>query len=1231
MVKDRIAVFESFKKHQLDETTPQIKTIVNKSKNENLLELQKVTTNDNSEFANKDIEEEQIKAENQRKHTSKDEINKLFIIEKIDSSEDILTYSQSSSLKSEEKDFAKSINKESKIEKHENKIEPQISLIPKTDMGNTTTYLDDKSNFMKKNILYTHKSESMNSNLDLTKILPSEIVLNEALYDAVKNLSDEGLFVDSESLKKNIINIAEVEEIFDIKNKEQEINYVNEKQFVNEEKYIPLLHEAEISIKQEPAIITKENANLEDFTIIIDKNNKQSLDLSPIILTPKNIVDNEGKFDIFDDNTVERINNEILEKDLIENYEVDHFPKDNVYEKEESHTSTFLQKKNIQIPKQEELPQAILTKQQSEISRTLSDHIHSTINYSHAEIADKPYIYIPFEYDPNQNDFVKSENVTTIKNDELIFNSNNLNITMEENILKDEFKFEEDINIDKNEQLSKNIYNYTNSEESYTEKDEEFDNKEMQIKEKSILSNNDINDYPEIDIVNHSNINVIKNFDINEDSVVDSEDYLIDKDYKKLDLKEEIQYYEYPEISDDLNSDNNQEQNQIEYENPLKKTTDEDNDDTFLQTEESLKVEIFDDENYKNYKINPEDIQENLESILDKKTFKDGFPLKSFKDENLFKNILDNEILIAENIDEETYKEIQKEDGLEYVDKVCRFSGNFDKQLSGDLNEFNNYRDCEEIKKEAFYKAESLEDLELFQKDLNKDTLTELFTNSTYKKKQDLLTKTQENIMINSIYEEVLPKNFVDKIEKFTSNNSGKISKTLITDSINEKEKTKDESQFFQHNDSINTKEIFKSSDEDLFEVSKDDPLFRYDFNKKSEDKYEFSENELSQELIDLKAIKLVQDVLENLDINTIKDDRKKLEELPKMYSTNLLLPTKEDFRPKSPIPPLTTFPELDSANKNYEGSYDSLNNESVESNSSDNSLKKLKKYEHLLAINGDNISVESLQEFERIERELLQNKIKQEDEHRNQNKDNENELEKNNQNINEGSKSGSISSLMEFENLEQEVREAVGSSTAAITDDIMILSDIREESEEAEAMEAMSTREDDDEDDDGNDLDSLSGIPYNSASNIIAENYMLSSVDSLMGHKLMDTSIDSLEADLLQGHKKKVNEDSFLLDSLEDGGTDTTFQEYQENETSEETINLFPTTITTLQTTQIKEDGTTETITKQVRTRVRDPIHSHVRFSGPEGKDILNEGQQIRSVDEEGNITTTTCQRFIH
>lgn len=66
---------------------------------------------------------------------------------------------------------------------------------------------------------------------------------------------------------------------------------------------------------------------------------------------------------------------------------------------------------------------------------------------------------------------------------------------------------------------------------------------------------------------------------------------------------------------------------------------------------------------------------------------------------------------------------------------------------------------------------------------------------------------------------------------------------------------------------------------------------------------------------------------------------------------------------------------------------------------------------------------------------------------------------------------------------------------------------------------------------------------------------------------------------------------------------TDTTFQEYQEDEGDKDSLDgvvqSYPTTLTTFETIQTKEDGTTETITRRVLTRVTDPVHSRVRFTG--------------------------------
>jgi hypothetical protein len=73
--------------------------------------------------------------------------------------------------------------------------------------------------------------------------------------------------------------------------------------------------------------------------------------------------------------------------------------------------------------------------------------------------------------------------------------------------------------------------------------------------------------------------------------------------------------------------------------------------------------------------------------------------------------------------------------------------------------------------------------------------------------------------------------------------------------------------------------------------------------------------------------------------------------------------------------------------------------------------------------------------------------------------------------------------------------------------------------------------------------------------------------------------------------------------------------------------IGDYPTTLTTYETIQRGDDGSTETITRRVLTRITDPVHTHVRFSGTENQDQLRNIQpeeRVESVDEEGNITTT-------
>ncbi|CAD5225138.1 unnamed protein product [Bursaphelenchus xylophilus] len=265
-----------------------------------------------------------------------------------------------------------------------------------------------------------------------------------------------------------------------------------------------------------------------------------------------------------------------------------------------------------------------------------------------------------------------------------------------------------------------------------------------------------------------------------------------------------------------------------------------------------------------------------------------------------------------------------------------------------------------------------------------------------------------------------------------------------------------------------------------------------------------------------------------------------------------------------------------------------------------------------------DDGSQSSLLEFERLEQEVVGKQTSPGQ------SDNEQMV---------ASATGSVNSLLEFENIEREVledqinQEAIGQ---AIGPEVMILSDIREESE----VEEMSIK--------GDDEDSLN------EAQIIAE-AMITSADSLEPSggmpvlNRMETSIDSLEP---QFSGSRQHHDDSLLDEGTSGvqsqdtqagmSADTagTFQEYHDDDRDslDGALDDYE-TITTFQTTQEKPDGTTETIIRKVRTRTNDPVHSHVRFTGTESEDRLRNiepEQEIESVDEEGNITKT-IRRTLH
>ncbi|EFO91081.1 hypothetical protein CRE_20644 [Caenorhabditis remanei] len=77
--------------------------------------------------------------------------------------------------------------------------------------------------------------------------------------------------------------------------------------------------------------------------------------------------------------------------------------------------------------------------------------------------------------------------------------------------------------------------------------------------------------------------------------------------------------------------------------------------------------------------------------------------------------------------------------------------------------------------------------------------------------------------------------------------------------------------------------------------------------------------------------------------------------------------------------------------------------------------------------------------------------------------------------------------------------------------------------------------------------------------------------------------------------------------------------------------LQSYPTTLTTFQTTVVGPDGSLQTISRRVETRVTDPLVSHVTFTGTESQerlDQLPDDEQFETVDTEGNVTRTTFHR---
>ncbi|KHN83676.1 hypothetical protein Tcan_08613 [Toxocara canis] len=363
-----------------------------------------------------------------------------------------------------------------------------------------------------------------------------------------------------------------------------------------------------------------------------------------------------------------------------------------------------------------------------------------------------------------------------------------------------------------------------------------------------------------------------------------------------------------------------------------------------------------------------------------------------------------------------------------------------------------------------------------------------------------------------------------------------------------------------------------------------------------------------------------------------------------------------EEFRGYSPEEPIRPSEvELETVEEEPEDA-DSLNGQSVSSNGQTTDSAILGKYKH---VSSDNVSETSLQEFERIERDVL---------NKGESSLSGSELELYAATKLKTSADGSTSSLAEFERLEQEVGEG------SPQEEVMMLSDIREESE----VEDMSVRDDDEEEPDS--ISDIKSVPV--GEEIQAPTPIASPTDSIekdFEHvipELLQTSTDSLEPEVFLITDRKDEKEGFeeyeiidktdesLRDSLENiphdrdsllegassqemasqdtramlsGDTVGTYQEYQEDERDslagdmDTMLGDYPTTLTTFETTQVNEDGSVETISRRVLTRVKDPVISHVQFTGTESEQRLRElarEEEYETVDSEGNVTRTILHR---
>ena len=352
---------------------------------------------------------------------------------------------------------------------------------------------------------------------------------------------------------------------------------------------------------------------------------------------------------------------------------------------------------------------------------------------------------------------------------------------------------------------------------------------------------------------------------------------------------------------------------------------------------------------------------------------------------------------------------------------------------------------------------------------------------------------------------------------------------------------------------------------------------------------------------------------------------------------------------------------ELETVEEEPEDS-DSLNGHGSRGSGSGHS--DLSKYKHH---SSDNVSLTSLQEFERLEQVLASRGTVPEPGISSSELELYAKLKAANgaaTSLSNGSNEGSISSLAEFEKLEAEIVAQQQATAAAQSEEVMMLSDIKEESE----VEDMSVKEDDETEEVSDaevktkpisqratptapsEADSLERNVMTTSDIVLLETSTDSlepsgvilgeerrqsvggSVDRVESQQKRSPSAESLEGFEVVSKMQASTNDSLEniaqeKDSLLEGASqemtsqDThgmlsadTMETYGEEDKDslsgdmENMLERYPTTLTTFETTAVTPDGTVQTISRRVETRVRDPIMSHVAFTGTESEDRLRE-----------------------